>query len=388
MLLHHVLWFKDLREAILFAPCVAFAYYLVAAACARRFFNRARTSPPAHTPPVSILKPVRGLDRMAYENFASFCRLDYPVYEILFGVADPMDPAVPVIRRLIADFPSCSIRIFTGMGQPGPNEKASILAHLVRQARHDLLVVSDSDTRVTADCLRVLAAPFADPQTGAVSCLYRGEQAVTLADRLEATGVSSEFFAGVFVADQFDGGGFALGATMAMTRAHLEEIGGFEALADYLLDDYELGRRIAKLGYRVELLPFIVSMVLPAQTFRGYWQRQLRWAIGVRHARPWGHLGLAVTQGLPLTLAAMLVSRSIREAGFYLAAYLVARNAMAWTVGVSGLKDKILRGGLWLVPLRDALAFGAWCASLRYRRVNWRGAVFTVRKGRLTPTLP
>ncbi|MGH9396174.1 MAG: bacteriohopanetetrol glucosamine biosynthesis glycosyltransferase HpnI [Terriglobia bacterium] len=386
MLLHHVLLLKHLREAILFAPFLAYAYYLVAAACARRFSGRTPCQGLDFTPPISILKPVRGVDRLAYECFSSFCRLDYPEYEIIFGVADPADPAIPIIRKLMADFPGCPIRLFTGMSQRGPNEKASILAHLTCQARHDLFVMSDSDTRVTADYLRAVAAPFRDPQVGAATCLYRGERDATLADTLEAVGVSSDFFAGVFVANQFGGGGFALGATMATTRARLEEIGGFEALADYLLDDYELGHRIAARGYRVELLPFVVSMVLPAQTLGGYWQRQLRWAVGVRQSRPWGHLGLLVTQGLPLTLAAMAACRSVREASVYLAAYLATRYAMAWSVGVWGLKDSILQERWWLVPLRDALAFGAWCASLRYSRVNWRGGVFTVRKGRLIPT--
>lgn len=385
MLVHHALLVRHVRAVILFAPCLAVAYYLVAAACARRFF--ARPNPPLsdYAPPVSILKPVRGLDREAYENFASFCRLDYPEYEILFGVAGDSDPAIPLIRKLMADFPHVPIRLLTGMSQRGPNEKASILAHLVREARHDLLVISDSDTRVAPDCLRAVAGRFRDPLIGAASCLYRGERDRTLGDALEAANVSSEFFAGVFVAQHFGGGGFALGATMAARREALEEIGGFESLADFLLDDYELGRRIAAAGYRVELLPVTVAMVLPAQSLRGYWQRQIRWAVGVRHARPWGHLGLAVTHGLPLALAAMVVSRSMREAAFYLAAYVVARYSMAWSVGVSGLKDDILKRKLWLVPLCDALAFGAWCASLRYRRVTWRGSEFTVRKGRLTP---
>lgn len=385
MFLHHAILLKHLREAVLFAPFLAYAYYVVAAVCARRFFTTGETPAADFTPPISILKPVRGADRRAYENFASFCRLNYPEYEIIFGVAEPADPAIPIIRKLIADFPDTSIRLFTGISDRGPNEKASILAHLACQARHELLVMSDSDTCVEADSLRNLAAPFRDPQVGAVSCLYRGAHNATLADDLEAIGVSSDFFAGVLVAHSFGGGGFALGATLAATRESLEAIGGFEALSDYLLDDYELGRRIAAQGARVELLRSAVSMVLPAQNLRDYWQRQLRWAVGVRQSRPWGHLGLLVTQGLPLTLAAILASHSVREAGVYAAAYIGARYVMAWSVGVWGLKDSILRRRWWLVPLRDALAFGVWCASLRYNRVNWRGGVFTVRKGRLVP---
>lgn len=383
LLLHHVLMLRRLREAVLFAPCLAFSYYLAAAACALLFSRERSMAPAAHTPPISILKPVRGVDREAYENFASFCRLDYPQYEILFGVADASDPVVPIIRRLITGFPACSIRLLTGMSKHGANEKASILAHLARQAKYDLMVISDSDTRVASDCLRAVAAPFKDQQVGAAACLYRGEQPQTAADAIESVGISTDFFAGVFVAHQFAGATFALGAMMAVTRVSLDAIGGFESLSDYLLDDYELGRRVAESGFRVELIPYAVSMVLPAETLRGYWRRQLRWAVGVRNSRPWGHLGLLVTQGLPLTLPALLACRSAREACLYAAAYLMTRSVMAWAVGVRGLQDRVLLKKWWLVPVRDVLGFCAWAASLRYSRVAWRGDEFRVRKGRL-----
>lgn len=373
------------RETILFVPFLAFAYYLVAAASARRFFSRLRKPQASFLSPASILKPVRGLDREAYENFASFCRLDYPDYEILFGVSDPADPVIPVIQKVIRDFPDRSIRLFTGLSSVGHNDKASILAHLAREAKHDLLMISDSDTRVEKDYLRVLAAPFSNPAVGAVTCLYRGVKESSLTDSLEAIGISSDFFAGVFVAEQFAGARFALGAAMATTRARLAEIGGFEMLAGFLLDDYELGRRIAEQGYRVEMLPYTVSMVLPSESLRGFWQRQLRWAVGVRNARPWSHLGLLITQGLPLSLLAAVVSRSEREACAYFVAYLLTRFTMAWTVGVWGLKDTLLLRKWWLVPLRDAATFCTWVASLRYSRVNWRGNAFYIRKGRLVP---
>ncbi|HLI30453.1 MAG TPA: glycosyltransferase, partial [Terriglobia bacterium] len=210
----------------------------------------------------------------------------------------------------------------------------------------------------------------------------------SFADKLEAIGISSDFFAGVFVAEQFDGARFALGATMATTQARLAEIGGFEALSDFLLDDYELGHRIAALGYRVDLLPYAVDMMLPAEPLRGFWERQLRWAVGVRNSRPWGHLGLLVTQGLPLSLLAAAFAGSGHGAALYLGAYFVTRMTMAWVVGVWGLKDSVLQSNWWLVPIRDAFAFAIWLASLHGRRVNWRGSEFYVRKGRLVPAGP
>ncbi|MGH9407515.1 MAG: bacteriohopanetetrol glucosamine biosynthesis glycosyltransferase HpnI [Terriglobia bacterium] len=372
-----------LRDAILFAPFLAYAYYLVAAACSARFF--ARREPQDCAPPASILKPVRGVDREAYENFASFCRLDYPEYEMLFGVADPADPVVPIIERLIRDYPARSIRLFTGAANHGPNQKASILAHLAREARHDLLVISDSDTRPAAGWLRAIAAPFRDPRVGAASCLFRGEDARTWADKLEALTVSTDFMSAVLVAERFGGAKFALGATMAARRAALDETGGFENLSQYLLDDYEMGRRIAARGYSVRLLSHTVGMVLPAQTFAAYWRRQLRWLVGIRNSRPWGHFGLLITQGLPLTLLAVAAARSASLAAFYISAYLVARYTMAWATGIMGLQDSIFKGNAWLLPVRDAIAFASWVASLVYRRVHWRGDAYSIRKGRLVP---
>lgn len=374
-----------LRDIALAAPFAAWAYYLVAAACAAIFFHRKPLSPPDPPQPVSVLKPVRGLDREAADNFASFCRLAYPEYEILFGVSDPEDPAVPIIHKIIREFPERRIRLFTGLGRIGHNDKASILAHLARNSKHDLFVISDSDTRVREDFLTAIAAPFSDAEVGAVTCLYRGADAVTLADSMEAIGISSDFLPGVLLASQLGRIGFALGAAMAITRAQLERIGGFETLSDFLMDDYELGRRVASQGRRVELLPYVVPMVLPSDSLRGYWRRHLRWVVGVRNSRPWGHLGLVVTQGLPLSLLAAAASRSEREAGVYIGGYLATRYIMAGSVGVWGLRDRVLLRKWWLVPARDAIAFCAWIASFLQSRITWRGSIFHVRKGRLAP---
>ncbi len=385
MLLHHALLIHRLRDVILCAPCAAFLYYVVATYCALRFFLRSPARNIGFTPGVSILKPVRGVDREAYENFSSFCAIDYPDYEILFGVSDPQDPAVPIIQRVIREFPERSIRLFAGIKRTGPNDKASILACLSAEASHELLAISDSDTRVEPGYLRAVVSPFSDPNVGAVTCLYRGINARTLGDSMEAIGISSDFFAGVLVAEQFAGTRFALGASMAVARAQLNEIGGFEALSEFLLDDFEMGNRIAALGYRVVLLPYAVSMVLPSESLRGFWQRQVRWAVGIRSTNAASHWGLLLTQGLPLTLLAMAVSRSAADAGLYAAGYLLTRYAMAWSVGVWGLEDSILRRRWWLAPVRDALFFLVWLASIPKSRVNWRGKAFHVSKGRLAP---
>ncbi|MGH9448008.1 MAG: bacteriohopanetetrol glucosamine biosynthesis glycosyltransferase HpnI, partial [Terriglobia bacterium] len=373
MISHHAVLVHDVRDIMLCAPFAAYLYYSVAAVCAVRFFNRTPPSCGGFAPAVSVLKPVSGVDREAYENFSSFCRLDYPAYELLFGVSNQEDPVIPIIQRLIRDFPERSIRLFTDIPKAGANDKASVLACLSREANHELLVISDSDTRVEPGYLRAMVRPFSDPQVGVVTCLYRGTDARTMGDSMEAIGISSDFFAGAIVADQFGGARFALGASMAVARAQLAEIGGFEELSEFLLDDFELGNRVAALGYRVELLPYAVSMVLPSESLRGFWQRQVRWAVGIRNTSPAAHWGLLLTQGLPLTLLAVTVCRSAAEAGFYGAAYLLTRYSMAFSVGVWGLQDSILRRRLWLAPVRDAAGFLIWLASFPQSRVSWRG---------------
>jgi ceramide glucosyltransferase len=384
-MVRHGLLLGYLHGAILLAPFVAYGYYLVATLCARRFFRAEPAKATGFVPAISVLKAVRGLDREAYENFASLCRLDYPDYEIIFGVCDPHDPVIPVIQKLMADFPDRAIRLFTGLTCLGANEKASILAQLVREARHDILVISDSDTRIHRDGLRVVAAPFRDPEVGAVTCVYRGIMAKTPVDAMEALRISADFLPSVLVARLFGGTRFALGATVATTKQRVAEIGGFEALAGFLLDDFELGRLISARGYRVDLLPYVVPIVLPGESLQGFWQRQVRWLVGIRHCRPWGHLGLLFTQGLPLSLLAIALSRSGREMASFAVLYLITRYFMAFSCAGWGLEDSTLKRKWWLTPAVDAATFFAWVASMTTDRVRWRGSTFHVRKGRLRP---
>ncbi len=380
--------YSALMWLILLAGLAPFGYYLLAIFSALRFFRRRAELPADFTPPVTILKPVRGLDREAYENFASFCRQDYPEYEVIFGVSDSGDPAVSVIEQVIRDFPNRAVRLVVGSKRVGPSNKVNKLCHMVREAHYDLLVINDSDIRVGPSYLRAVAAPFRDARVGAVTCLYRGLVENSLPAEIEAVGNTSDFDAGVLVAWCLEGVKFALGATMATTRQRLAEIGGFEALADYYSDDFELGHRIAAKGHRVVLSPYPVLTVFPQQSLRDTWEHQVRWALTTRHSRPLGHLGLLLTYGLPWSIAAAAVAPSTAVAAGYLVSYVVLRLAMAWTVGVWGVRDPLLRRKLWLVPVRDALAFTVWVASFFVSRINWRGSQFYVRKGRLVPIEP
>lgn len=374
-----------LHAIVLLVAALPSAYYLFAAYSARRFFWTRRAPSDGSTPPVSMLKPVRGLDRAPYENFATFCRQDYPDYEILFAVADADDPAIDIIRRLMASFPERSIRLLIGAPDLGPNSKVNKLCRLAREARHDLLVVNDSDIQVAPDYLRSVVAPLQDPRVGAVTCLYVGVANGHLASELEAIGIAADFAAAVLVARQLEGVKFALGATMATTRARLREMGGFEALADYCADDFQLGHRIAALGYFVDLVPHVVSTECATRTMRGYFQHQLRWAITTRHSRPWGYAGLMFTQGLPWAVAATTLVPSAAIAAGYFGAYLTLRLIMAWSVAKWALGDVRIVKKWWLLPMRDALAFPVWLAGLFLNRIHWRGREFVVHDGRLIP---
>ena len=364
---------------------ISLLYYLAVLFCAWRYFRHPRDRDPGFAPPVSILKPVRGLDREAYENFASFCRLDYPEYEILFGVSDADDPAVPVIEKLVRDFPNRAIRLLIGSPCKGWNSKVRKLCRLSREARYPILVISDSDIRVRPDYLRAVVSPFRNPKVGAVTCMYTMQPEARLGSEVEAVGLTSDFLAAVIVARQLEGVKFALGATTAVTAGRLEEMGGFEAIADCFSDDFELGRRIVAQGHEVELIPYTVATLSPSQGALDAVKHQLRWAVGVRNSRPWGQLGRLLTQALPWVVAATLVQHSWEGTTGFLGAYLVLRLAVAWTVGVWGLKDPLLRRRLWLVPVWDALAFFILAVSFSTRRIEWRGSEFYVRKGRLSP---
>ena len=306
-------------------------------------------------------------------------------YEILFAVNDASDEAVPLIHRLIAEFPGHRIRLFVGAEDLGANRKVNKLARLSREARHEILVLTDGDVRVGPNYLREVVAPLAEEITGAVTSFYRGIAEENLGAELEAIGASSDFFAGVLMADLTEGVNFALGASISTTKRWLSKIGGFEAIAGMLSDDYELGRRIAQAGGRVLLSREPVWTVYPAQTVKSFWDHQVRWARTVRICRPLSYLGLIFTLGLPWALLAALVAPGIWVAAAYLFGYLTLRLIMAWTVGVWGAGDDVLRRKIWLVPLRDAIYFIVWLAGFRSNRIVWGGVEYKLDKGRMVP---
>jgi ceramide glucosyltransferase len=245
--------------------------------------------------------------------------------------------------------------------------------------------LTDGDVRVGSSFLREVVAPLGDRKTGAVTSFYRGIAERNLGAEIEAVGASSDFFAGVLMAGWTEGITFALGASVATTKEWLSKMGGFEAIADFLADDYELGNRIAKAGGEVALSREPVWTMYPAQTLRSFWDHQVRWARTVRLCRPLSYVGLLFTQGLPWVLLAALVAPAKWIAGIYLLAYAILRFGMAWTVGIRGVGDEVLRRKIWLVPLRDAIHFVVWLVSFGSNHIRWGNLDYAIREGQMVP---
>jgi ceramide glucosyltransferase len=378
--------------SVLLLAVLPFVYYLLSIHCVIAYFRAARNVPkhkvPFH-PPASIVKPVRGLDYEAYENFASFCRLDYPEYELLFAVSDPCDPVIPVIEKLRADFPERAIRLITNVPYVGASDKVNNLCQLAQNAKYDLLVMSDSDVRVQPDYLQQVAAPFADPEVGVVTAFYKSLSSGTLASNLDALGMYMDSAPAALVARKMEGGlGFAFGWTMATSKKHLAEIGGWEAMVNHHSEDFELGKRIALCGHRVVLMSKPVSMVFPKETLSEYFHRELRWSIALKSARPSGYRALLFTHGLPWAVIGAVVAESMGYlplAISFLLAYLILRVALTWLTGNWGLDDRKLSKVIALVPVRDAVSFVVWLAGFFSERIVWRGIEYRLHEGQLIP---
>jgi len=369
---------------------IPFIYYLLALYSTVRFLRAAKRESSRKsdfTPPVSCLKPIRGLDIEAYENYASFCRQDYPEYEILFCV-DEDDPALPVLQKLIHDFPEHRIRLLYGSGRNAINDKVARLVRLVNEARYDILVITDGDIRVRPDYLRSVVAPFRDPKVGAATCLYVSTKETNLTQELQSIGMISDFFAGIMVAWLLDGIKFCFGQTIVTTRKSIEGYGGYQVIENRPADDVYAGRLVAEQGYEVKLLPYVVQSVADFQSLRELFYKRIRWMTVMRLMRPWGHLGLIFTWGLVWSLVAIAIHPSVAVVAAYLGVYFVLRIAMTWIIGVGGMKQKDIWKKMALIPLWDAMAFLIWLISFGRRTIRWRGIDYFIREGMLVPVVP
>jgi ceramide glucosyltransferase len=370
---------------LLSALCLsATAFYVWSVVVGHAFAQRAPTGKQSW-PGISVLKPIRGLDPDAFANFSSFCRQDYPRWEILFGAEEETDPGLEAARRVQREHRQTPIRIVAGSGADGTNPKVRTLAMLAREARHPLLLISDSDILVGRSHLERMAEPLRDPRVGAVTCLYR-TSADTFWGRLDSLALSTEFVPGVLVASQLEGMTFGMGSGILIRREVLDRIGGFAALADSLADDYLLGNLPVRAGYRVELSSDVVDHRLGTRVLKDLFWRRLRWNLAILTSRPWGYAGLLLTQGTSAALLLAIAAGGSAGALGLAGVTLAARLGAAWFLAARCLKDRRTRRLLWLLPVSDLLSTVAWFAAFFSRTVVWRGKRFRVGPaGRLVP---
>jgi ceramide glucosyltransferase len=355
-----------------------------------RYCERIAATGAACSPDVTILKPVKGVDARMYAGFVSHCQQNYAgKFEIVFGVSSLEDLAVGVIERLRAEFPAVAIRLVECHERLGTSGKVSNLVQMLREARYEHVLINDSDIRVSLNYLARVMGCFAEANVGMVTAPYLGRtgangNARTVWARLESLGISTDFLPGVLVARKLEGGiRFGLGSTLAVSRTALAAAGGLEPLVDYLADDYEIGARIAQAGYRVELCGEVVETTVPAYGFRGFWDHQLRWARSTRDSRRLGYLGLGITYCVPWAVLNCIASGFALWSFTLLSLVLLARVAVALSVGVGILRDGQVLRDLWLLPLRDLCGLGFWAWSFASDTVVWRGEHFRLRGGRI-----
>ncbi|HEY1895774.1 MAG TPA: glycosyltransferase [Terracidiphilus sp.] len=341
--------------------------------------------PPGFTPALSLLKPLHGAEPGLEEHLATFFEQDYPEYEILFCARTPDDAGLETARRVAARYPQIAARFFSTGEPPYINAKVRSMELMETEAAHDILVISDSDVRVTPDYLRSVALPFADERVGAITCLYRGVAAEGgLWARLEAVGMSVEMTAGVLVARMMEGMQFTLGPTMAFRRETIRRMGGFRVTADYCADDFVLGNETFKLGQTVVLSHHSIDhMVINASLVHSL-KHQVRWMKSTRFSRPKGHFGTALTFSMPfglLGLGAGIATHQVALGVGLLAWAVASRLALSVAVGDWVVGDRSWFGLLVLYPIRDLMGFGFWAASYLSSRILWRGRVFQLLPG-------
>ena len=374
-------------HALLFiAAALGIAYCLLALWATLKFHSHKRKTPVGNfTPPVSILKPLCGLDPHGYESLRSHCTQDYPNYEIVFGVAAPNDPAVSAVEKLMNEFPKLSMRLVVCSNVFGMNFKISNLVQMLPQARYPYLVINDSDIGVPGEYLRKVISPLQHQLIGMVTCLYRGVASQSIGSRLELMGIEGDFIPAILFAKQIEKGiRFAMGSTIAFHRDVLERIGGLASIADYLADDYELGRRVSEAGFEVEVADCVVDHYLPRYSRWDFFQHQLRWARTVRSCRPEGYAGLILTFALPWSLLSFAAAPSMLGLGVVFIALFV-RVMMAVASGYFVLGDPRVFRNLWLIPVRDFVSLAIWILSYTGSHIVWRGNKFELANGKLRP---
>lgn len=365
---------------VLVLTASSIAYYVAAIAAARNFSQKRRHQDEEFSPPVTIIKPLHGVDNNTYKALNSFCQQKYPRFEIIFAVSNELDPAINIVHQLIEDNPLHNISLVVSDKMWGANNKVNNMANAIESAKYPILVLADSDVFVDENYLNRIIRPFQDQRVGMVTTMYRTRTTSWFA-AFEALGTSTEFFPSVLLARSLEGMAFAFGATVAIQQKALHAIGGIKYLSNYLADDYKIGECTAKAGFKVILSDYIVDHALNTISLKGLFLHQLRWARGNRFSRPWGTLGILFTYGTVSSLCYLLLNQKSALALLLLLVTWSLRYLLAWLVGISILRDTSARKMLLLVPLRDILSFSIWLTSWLGSNVKWNNRTLRLSKG-------
>jgi ceramide glucosyltransferase len=360
----------------LLALVVGSLVYCVLTVIAAVKYRAVRPAQTDAAPPISVLKPLAGVDEGLEDNLRSFFEQKYPRFEILFAVRNASDPAIAVADRLRARYPAIPTRLIVTGEPPYANAKVYSLDRMLAAAQHDLVVMSDSDIRVTPEMLATIAREFADARVGMATCPYRAVPGQSAWSTLEAVGLNTEFIGGVLVARMLDGMKFALGPTIAARRATLERIGGFDAVRDFLAEDFVMGKLAAERGDEVILSSYVIEHRIGSQGFAANWKHRLRWNRSTRRSRPWGYVGQMFTNPLPLALLLWAARPSWWPVVAVTAAFRAASGIA--TAGLA-LRDPLSRRLWWLVPVQDVASFIVWVAGFFGNTILWRGRRYYLR---------
>lgn len=381
-----VLLWRALLGLASFGLVSSFVFLFLVIIAAVRFKKRSEAErravlsfPSDQLPPVTIFKPVHGMEQRLEQNLQSFFQQDYPDYEIIIGARSEDDPAILLAEKIRRRYPQRKSRIVISGPPEWPNAKVFTLDKMVPLSLNDFFVISDSDVRVDSDFLRNVIPPLFDRKLGLVTCLYRGDPASDFWSFLEALGMSVEMPSGVVTADMLEGIRFALGPAVALRRDSLDAIGGIKTTADYYSDDYVLGNKIWAAGYKVIFSHYFIHHVLTPRSFVRTLGDQLRWMKSTRHSRPWGHIGSGLTFAMPFGLLGLIAAAGLGRLGVgwsFLAAAFLNRVIQSLAVGWWLLKDQRALRFCWLYPLRDLQGFGVWVASFFSHTFHWRGEIY------------
>lgn len=356
---------------------------------ARNFPLHRRVVGPVFTPQVTLLKPLQGADDCTESCLRSWFTQTYPgAVQLLFGVARADDPAADIVRKLIREFPSCDAQLVICHEYLGANPKVSKLIQLEALARHEVLVLSDADVFAPADCLQNLVAPLVEAQVGIVNCFYRMWQPASFAMCWEAVAINADFWSQVLQARTLGPLKFALGATLALRRDALKQVGGFGVLADCLADDYQLGQHVVARGYGIELCPVVLECREAPRGWAATWRHQLRWARTIRVCQPAAYFASILSNATlwPLLWLAVSQSRLVLGLG---AVMLLVRLAVARDLMARLTQSAVGFGGLGLVFVKDLIQVAVWCSAFAGNTVEWRGERYHIRRdGTLTPARP